>query len=226
MRLRATRLISAGRGRPAWTPAQIPTALWLDAADSSTIILNGSTVSQWNDRSGNARNATQATVANQPTYQGAGLIYLDGVDDSMSYTLSGFTTQGTAIVLFRPDSDTNYALIQSNTLDYTRFSGDGNSYPITFRTVRLTAAGGFTDTGIQFQEITANTSPASYRMWRNGVSVFNSTGAFTFGNLPDRVGGGQPFKGWVYEIIVCDYVVSTQTRQQIEGYLAWKWGGL
>ncbi|MFM5944980.1 MAG: hypothetical protein ACKO9G_16710, partial [Dolichospermum sp.] len=52
-------------GRKLRTPAQISTDLWLDAADSSTITLNGSTVSQWNDKSGNGRNAIQATATNQ-----------------------------------------------------------------------------------------------------------------------------------------------------------------
>lgn len=51
-----------------WTPAQISTALWLDAADASTITLNGTTVSQWADKSGNNRHATQATASLQPTY--------------------------------------------------------------------------------------------------------------------------------------------------------------
>lgn len=51
-----------------WTPAQISTALWLDAADASTITLNGTTVSQWNDKSGNGRNAVQVTAASQPVY--------------------------------------------------------------------------------------------------------------------------------------------------------------
>ena len=43
----------------AWTPTQITTSLWLDAADVSTITLNSTTVSQWNDKSGNSRNALQ-----------------------------------------------------------------------------------------------------------------------------------------------------------------------
>jgi hypothetical protein len=51
-----------------WTPAKITTALWLDANDSGTIALNGSTVSQWSDKSGNNRHATQAVGANQPGY--------------------------------------------------------------------------------------------------------------------------------------------------------------
>lgn len=33
-------------------------ALWLDANDSSTITLNGSTVSQWRNKSGNDRGLT------------------------------------------------------------------------------------------------------------------------------------------------------------------------
>jgi hypothetical protein len=69
MRLRATKLSAyGGSARRLWTPAQLTTALWLDAADASTITLNGATVSQWNDKSGNARNAVQATTAYQPLY--------------------------------------------------------------------------------------------------------------------------------------------------------------
>ena len=74
-------------GTSAWTPAALGPALamWLDAADASTITLNGSTVSQWNDKSGNARHASQATAANQPTRTLNGLggrtvITFDGAD--------------------------------------------------------------------------------------------------------------------------------------------------
>ncbi|MFM6272695.1 MAG: hypothetical protein ACKPFA_40420, partial [Dolichospermum sp.] len=73
-------------GRKLRTPAQISTDLWLDAADSSTITLNGSTVSQWNDKSGNGRNAIQATATNQPAYTANGLngkpvLTFDGIND-------------------------------------------------------------------------------------------------------------------------------------------------
>ena len=59
-----------------WTPALISTALWLDAADAttlfttnagSTVATNGSAVGRWNDKSGNNRHATQATSANRPS---------------------------------------------------------------------------------------------------------------------------------------------------------------
>ena len=63
-----------GRFAPNWTPAQLPgLGLWLDAADASTITLNGSTVSQWNDKSGNNFHLSQANAALQPRYVAAGM---------------------------------------------------------------------------------------------------------------------------------------------------------
>jgi hypothetical protein len=58
-----------------WTPAEITTALWLDAADSSTLfdaVSGGSLVAadgaiaRWEDKSGNGRHATQSTVGARP----------------------------------------------------------------------------------------------------------------------------------------------------------------
>lgn len=65
--------------------------LWLDASDAASITLDGSnTVSQWSDKSGNARHAT-ALVNQRPTYLSSGINGLpalrgDGVDDFMEWT--------------------------------------------------------------------------------------------------------------------------------------------
>lgn len=48
-------------------------AAWYDASASSSITLNGSTVSQWSDLSGNGRHQVQATAARQPIYNATGL---------------------------------------------------------------------------------------------------------------------------------------------------------
>jgi hypothetical protein len=48
-------------------------AVWFDASKSSSITLNAGNVSQWDDLSGNGRNATQATAGNQPSYSTAAL---------------------------------------------------------------------------------------------------------------------------------------------------------
>jgi hypothetical protein len=58
-----------GSGR-LWRPSELGAdlALWLDAEDTDSITLNGSTVSQWSDKSGNNRNASQTSAALQPSY--------------------------------------------------------------------------------------------------------------------------------------------------------------
>jgi hypothetical protein len=43
-------------------------AVWYDGADASTFTLNGSNVSQWDDKSGNNRHGVQATAGSQPAY--------------------------------------------------------------------------------------------------------------------------------------------------------------
>lgn len=62
-------------GANLWTPAEITTQLWFDASDNATITL-GTGVSQWDDKSGNARHVSQATGANQPLH---GALTLNGL---------------------------------------------------------------------------------------------------------------------------------------------------
>lgn len=70
---------------PLWTPAEIMTALWLDAADATTITLNGSTINEWRDKSGNSRHAGQATASLQPALSSAVLNDLDVVTFSSDF---------------------------------------------------------------------------------------------------------------------------------------------
>ena len=55
-----------------WTPALVRPALWLDAADLSTIS-TATGVSEWRDKSGNGRHFTQGTGGTQPTFTANGL---------------------------------------------------------------------------------------------------------------------------------------------------------
>lgn len=61
---------------------------WYDASDATTITLNGSAVSQWNDKSGNGLHASQSTANNQPSYltndrNGLAVVSFDGTNDSL-----------------------------------------------------------------------------------------------------------------------------------------------
>jgi hypothetical protein len=69
-----------------WTPEQISTALWLDANDLSTITTVSGVVSQWNDKSGNAKHATQSSSTSRPLLSsnilnGRNVIAFDGLND-------------------------------------------------------------------------------------------------------------------------------------------------
>ncbi|MFM6022262.1 MAG: hypothetical protein ACKPER_04955, partial [Dolichospermum sp.] len=131
----STRLVVLGK--KLWTPAQMSTALWLDAADSSTIILNGSTVSQWNDKSGNGRNAIQATATNQPAYTANGLngkpvLTFDGIND---FLVSSTGTYGPNVSIFavaRQDGGISYQRLLNFRIDQFAFFGSLNGNFATF----------------------------------------------------------------------------------------------
>ena len=61
-------------GSKLWRPDELGAdlALWLDAEDAASVTLNGTTVSQWNDKSGNGYNVSNATAATQPDYLATG----------------------------------------------------------------------------------------------------------------------------------------------------------
>lgn len=76
---------------PSFDPTTIAGLVcWYDASDSlSFTYSSGVVVSQWNDKSGNSRHMTQATVGNQPsrsgTQNGLTTVVFDGTDDYMTY---------------------------------------------------------------------------------------------------------------------------------------------
>jgi len=79
-----------------WTPAETTTALWLDAADSSTLFdavsggstpADGGSILRWEDKSGNGRHVTNASGANRPTRQTSslgGAARFDGAGDRLA----------------------------------------------------------------------------------------------------------------------------------------------
>ena len=85
-----------------WTPAEIPTQLWFDGADASTITHSSNSISQWRDKSGNNRHANQGTAGSQPqlvsnALNGKSLLRFDG-GDRLEFT-GGFVP-GDFVVLF------------------------------------------------------------------------------------------------------------------------------
>ena len=72
--------------------------------------------------------------------------------------------------------------------------------------------------------IEANSSAPIYTMYRDGTSIYSTTGNFTFeDNITALNYGGRNLKGWIAETILLDDIPSQEDRQKIEGYLAHKW---
>lgn len=83
-------------------------ALWFTAKDTSSVILNGSNVQQWLDKSGNNRHISAPAAANRPLWVPSGtgglpLLRFDGVDDILFNSTTG--TNGlekvTILAIFR-----------------------------------------------------------------------------------------------------------------------------
>lgn len=230
----ARRFVSSGPVLP-FNPASIPGCqLWLDAADTSTVALNGSTnVSLWIDKSGNGNTVTQDTSANQPTYvtnvvNGNPVIRFNGTSHVLQTT--SFTSLGTNSVSFwlvernlsnsggggAPfsfNSGPNGGIVFQNNNGLQPLP---NSVPYTSSVARIV-----------FYNRT-NTGSGDSTYLNGGVVTTrddNTTGTYgtTFA-VGMRIPSTIYTSGDICEILIFIGMPTTSQRQKVEGYLAWKWG--
>jgi len=224
-------------GPKLWRPSDIgsPIALWLDAEDTSTITLNGSTVSQWNDKSGNGRDVLQGTATSQPAY-GAALINgkpalsFDGVDDAILTATTNVSFSNSASVF----------AVQNNTAT----TGNGGSFDFIFspnfidifsaapNQIRWEIGNSSNGTlGSNTHTVVSNTpyifSGVGNTSLINGgdQKTFAQTGVIS-GSINSGIRLGayfSPYKGTISELVMLPSVATVNQRQRIEGYLAWKW---
>jgi hypothetical protein len=233
-----------------WTPAATTTALWLDAADASTVTTVSGNVSQWNDKSGNGRNVTQGTAGSRPAYTSAGLnglnvLTFDGTADSLSNTSAALQRNvggSTIWAVARPGSNTAFSKFIVQTI---------TTAPATRAVLLYDASTGFITGGRRqtadtFQGTTATAYSSSAKIlcgqfdytnaaltaFENGTQT--ATRSFqTSGSTPNDAGGlfvgsnnlsATYWNGIICEIIFTHSVPSQSLREQVEGYLAHKWG--
>jgi len=218
-------------------PSDIETALWLDAADASTVTLNGSTVSQWRDKSGNSRHASQATPASQPTYAAAGFnakptIQFDGVNDELNLVqFAQASNQHIFAVVDTTNIGTGYSVLLNRAGDFTHpavyLGGSANYQPMLYWNGGDRAAW---STAVQRKAIIcwsfATGTPASALTQVDGQTAVTQT--FAASNLASwsriNTATAQQSDVDISELIVTPTTPSTSERQKIEGYLAHKWG--
>ncbi len=228
-----------------WTPAEIATALWLDASDSGTITLDGSDlVEQWDDKSGNDNHVTQSNASYKPAVLTDELNGLDVLDLVNDY-LQGTAIDEPAISIFcvgqadqaGSGSYCSVFFCQGNALNFT--SSQGIRFDNYSGNRRLgTNAGFLSSSGSSTAwHVRGGIKEAGARsLWVDGTSIASdsqagdittSASTFTIGRFQNNSSGGvdsSSMDGKVAELIVIPEAVDATTRQLIEGYLAHKWG--
>jgi hypothetical protein len=220
-----------------FSPNSVPTlSLWLDAADATTFSFSsGINVSQWNDKSGSANNATQSTGVNQPTYANNTVTFA-GSQNLLSAVSASLSSE-TFFAVVKPTSGESTVLGSVATLDNS-LSGTGG------RSILLIPSPSQLKLNKQFTAEVAVGSFSAYNTRSLIGSLTDGTNAFVYNNgtqagsgsfvsytsglftIIGRNGNGtnQYFIGEMNEIIIYSAALTTLQRQQVEGYLAWKWG--
>lgn len=232
---------STGQGSPFFSPTQISGCqLWLDAADSSTLTLTASTVTTWRDKSGNGRNATApiAPTLVQGIQNKLPAIYFNGAS-YFTGSLTNTTNQQSFFAVFRYNTGApQYARLASFGVNLTADFNNVAYYNMSYNTGTLAITRNSIETGVTlspaldtFHQASVIFNGTNGLYYTDGGSYSNSaawTANFNFNQY--RLGSDQtPFVpqqmiGYIAEVIVYSGGVTTQQRQQVEGYLAWKWG--
>jgi len=218
-----------------WTPLNLTGLVaWYDAQDSATRILSGANLTQWNDKSGNGYNATGSAVqtgASNTAINGFPAANFSGTDALMAsvspgsfpsaitlYVVVNNTTSSGLVRRIDPTSAAAAPMVWNSGTVYL-----GNGVPGALGVPSGYAAwnsptlfGGSWD-------------GATYSDWVNASQVTNTptpTGVYgdtaTYAILGFT--SGWLGNGYLGESIWVSGVLSTNDRQKLEGYLAWKWG--
>lgn len=233
----ATQVFSAAAS--AWTPTSLGAALalWLDAEDTASITLNGSNVAQWNDKSGNGRNAAQATASAQPVYNstaynGKPVLQLNGTSHFLSAGVVSLQNTGLNVFVVGDYNDLNY------------FIGEYATTPASREWLLRSDSYLIQESLETFNPNNYGTGPTQIGKHILGGTFTNGQRAkfFSDGNLlgtavqivdsieqgpaPLQIGRYQTFfsNANIAEVVITGAAISDPDRQKLEGYLAWKWG--
>jgi hypothetical protein len=225
--------------------------LWLDGDDLSTISI-ATGVSEWRDKSGNGRNVT-ATGTAQPAYvpeglNGRGLIRFDGTANVMGNAGAALLrgVSGATLIAVTRRTTNNATLVTAmavGTPVATRAAiayRDGSAAEGVFSGGRRLNADAFQATSASAYSsayiivvVVFDYSAATLTIFENGIQT--ATRAFQTSGVTDSDGGafyiganalgtGAFFNGDVAEAAVMPSAANLTLRQQMEGYLAHKWG--
>lgn len=228
----------------AFDPLSLSPAMWLDASDATTlydavsggaVVAGNGAVARWQDKSGNALHATQATLGARPLRQAAMLngkpvLRFDGVDDMMGHGLNAVGDSMTFMVVrsYQTGNElrTLFSACAPNTglgayIETERTSGGLWG---AFRAQGFLSSGQSLRGGYYIISTTSLNSACS--VTHNGVRVdFPGTTHYSDSNDRRFVGGspGAFTNCDIAEILVFPTALSPTDRTAVETYLNAKW---
>jgi hypothetical protein len=217
-----------------WSPAQMQTALWLDASDISTISVD-SGVSVWRDKSGNARHATQSTAASRPLLTTAGgypVVRFDGTDDWLTIASSFFPAgapSGVSFIIAAVVTENNggFGGVITTNVGTGGTSGCGLMIKSNRTYEAFPGIATSTSTGASRSIVSTVAAAGASQIFLNGSSQGNST--YSSNVINDATStvlgryrtGDVNFGAFDLEKLVVVVGTSLSTiRQQLEGYMA------
>ena len=239
--------VGASSKPAAWTPASLGSALhaWYDADDAATITI-ATGVSQWNDKSGNARNVAQATGANQPTRvtnakNSRAILRFDGTNDQLTggWSLNGQASFSVNYVAW-PDTVVGFRslFVQQSGAAYLSFPWTDSAAAALDPRVILSFDGGVTTTNLTgFTSVASlilgfvRVSGGTNKMYRNGTEnstrTANASSVSGLTSANSSIGSfnnGYYYDGDLGEAVITTGTLSSTDREKLEGYLAHRWG--
>jgi hypothetical protein len=204
--------------------------IWLDAADSTTFTLNGSTVSTWIDKTGNGFNVSQATAGSQPTRGSNEVVFNGSTSLQYSGSVGIFGNSYTSYVMHTPTNNTDYRQgvisIKDSTTGFDFEIGQfyvwnsaGSIYHQFTATVNSKTILGITSTTSLALNYSINGQP-----FTAGGAGWYSVSAGSLLLIGNSQYSGVGFIGTINEYLLFTRTLTATEHNQITGYLAWKWG--
>lgn len=223
----------------AFSPADYNPALWLDAADTSTVVHSLGVVSAWNDKSGNANHVTQGDALLKPLYQSTFKgIYFDGSELLMGNNTLGYGADTTITVFVAVNvasgSDKGSVIAKgqwTSGADYRIEFGE-NGFDATLQGARIwnseTAYWSIAHKNIFSSTFTQDSTVFHHY---NTSTIFTKSPVYNVSYNPNSspfsVGArfieSDFFTGEILEIILFQKQLSDHERREVEGYLMNKW---
>jgi hypothetical protein len=233
------------------SPLDLPSLVgWWDADDATTFTFSsGTSVSQWNDKSGNNYHLAQGTAGEQPTRSGTvngrSSVVFDGTDDFLSVASFDMTGSAkvSAVMVFSCAASVAQIILETsanvnqNNGSFTVFRTAQNRAQMARRAGNVLSAYATT--------ATLSTTPSVFVGTADGTLTTNETlawvnnnGAGTYDANNNTTGDNQTYtlfvgarngtsfrmNGQIAEIIITKDVLSTNDRELLQSYLKDKWG--